>query len=174
MKTTIEDCQELFTEVYLYDNLAEDFPEDFIGIEHLQDLSDFVEWHFPELGFISDEDAIREFANSCYMSDKAMLSLFFKTRSLPMEERQELVAQSSLSQSQKLLAMGFSVEGIRRLEEWATSVGIDLTATNPWEAVVEFRSMSAVFDHFKISTEEEITDFGSWEQLKNGNVLFMY
>ena len=43
-----------------------------------------------------------------------------------------------------------------------------------WEAVVEFRSMSAIFDHFKISTEEEITDFGSWEQLRNGNVLFMY
>lgn len=83
--------------------------------------------------------------------------------------RQELVDGSSLSQHQKLLAMGFSVEGIRRLEEWSSSVRIDLTATNPWEAVREFRSMSAVLVHFGISAEEEISDLGSWEQLDNGS-----
>lgn len=42
-----------------------------------------------------------------------------------------------------------------------------------WEATTEFRSMSAVFDYFKISTEEDSTDLSSWEQLDNGHVLFM-
>lgn len=51
---------------------------------------------------------------------------------------------------------------------------VDLTATNPWEAVTEFRSMSAVLVHFGISAEEEITGLGSWEQLSNGHVLFMH
>ena len=174
--------RELFIETYLDENMVHDFLEQYMKMDDPTVVYPFIESHFE--GFtnmtydrtnLTDRKALVAYANECYKADKGMLDLYFKAQTMEEEDAQEMLENSDLTPKQKMLTMGFSIEGLDLLEEWTDDgIEFDLYANSPWEAVREFKSKKACLEHFSLADDYDLSENGLWEELGNGHVLFFY
>lgn len=173
MQYSNEELQEKFIQNYIYDNMYKDFKEDIERMENLVDIANIIETHFDVLESCSSNESIRVLAETCYKTDQSLLTLFFQAQNMPEEERRRLIINSNFTQTQKLLAMGYSVLGIKRIDEWLKSTYLDRSKLNPWEAMIEFKSIEEAMEYFKFDPIGQLSGMGSWERLKNGHLLFI-
>ncbi len=71
----------------------------------------------------------------------------------------------------------FTKTAIERINIFLASINVvdlKIEEINLSDSFIEFQNMQCALNYFKIDTSEKLTDFGSWEELSNKHILFMF
>ena len=70
----------------------------------------------------------------------------------------------------------FSKIAIERIKMLLSDInsGLKIEDFTLSDSFIEFKSIQDALNYFEIANSEKLTDFGSWEELSNKHILFMF
>jgi len=146
-----EHTQDTFTSEF-FENIMKDFPIEFQNIGNLSDISIFIEKHFSLLETLENREEIENLAKKCYLQEKPEIIRYFIDNCI----------------------LSFSEVALERIRLFLSSLGLEVEGYNLSDGCIDFPTMQNALDFWRITDSSELENYGSWEELSNNHILFMF